>query len=287
MPIECWRDRVARMNRNRAVGVCSWSLQPESAHDLAEKVRSCGLDAIQLALDPIRTGAMPLPEVEQALAASGIRVLSGMMSMFGEDYSTLESIRITGGVVPDNTWELNEQAAIENARIAQALGISLVTFHAGFVPHDDDAGRSILIGRLRRLSEIFGEAGVSIALETGQEDAETLHALMEDLSTSDVGINFDPANMILYGMGDPVGAVRLLAPHIRQVHIKDAISAHQSGEWGIEVPAGAGHVDWHEFLRTLDAHRVHCDYVIERERGDNRIEDVRAAVALLMLENAV
>jgi sugar phosphate isomerase/epimerase len=281
----CWRDQVARMNRNTSVGVCSWSLQPSSAADLAARVRAAGVDAVQLALDPVRMGAMPLEDVVRELAGRSLRVLSGMMAMAGEDYSTLASIRSTGGVVPDVTWPANEAAAHEDARIAAELGIRLVTFHAGFVPHDDEKARATLIHRLRTLAEIFADAHVAVALETGQEDAATLRGLLEDLVAWDVGVNFDPANMILYGMGDPVDAVALLAPFIRQVHIKDATATRVPGEWGEEVPAGAGDVRWYDFFRALDAHRVQCDFIIERERGDQRIEDVRAAVAMLKQEN--
>ena len=82
-----------------AVGICSWSLQATTAWELADRVHACGLSAVQLALDPLRTGAMPLPEVTHVFGEHDVRVLSGMMAMEGEDYSTLESIRRTGGVI--------------------------------------------------------------------------------------------------------------------------------------------------------------------------------------------
>ena len=280
----CWRDQVARMQRRGAVGVCSWSLRPETAADLADKVHASGLAAVQLALDPLRTGAMPRADVERELAGRSMHVLSGMMSMEGEDYTTLESIRTTGGIVPDGTWAANERAAVENARIAADLGIVLVTFHAGFIPHARGVLRSRLTERLHRMAEIFAAEGVSIALETGQESAETLGELLHELRDDDVGVNFDPANIILYGMGDPVEAAATLAPHIRQLHVKDAIPTDVPGEWGTEVPVGAGAVRWYDLFHTLRAADVRCDYVIEREQGDDRVTDIRAALALLRQE---
>lgn len=269
-----------------AVGVCSWSLQAGSAWELADRVHACGLSAVQLALDPVRTGAMPLPEVTHVFGQRDVRVLSGMMATEGEDYSTLESIRRTGGVVPDETWEANEAAAIGNARIAASLGIRLVTLHAGFVPHEAGTMRRQLVDRLRRIADIFGEHDVKIALETGQESAQTLLELVRELHAHDVGVNFDPANMILYGMGDPVAAVDVLAPYVRQVHIKDAISSETPGEWGQEVRVGDGFVEWDAFFAMLRERNVECDLVIEREAGDDRIHDVRAAVAMLMTRAA-
>ncbi|MFZ4576545.1 MAG: sugar phosphate isomerase/epimerase family protein, partial [Phycisphaerales bacterium] len=95
-----------------------------------------------------------------------------------------------------------------------------------------------------------------------------------------VGVNFDPANMILYGMGDPVESLRALMPHVMQVHLKDATPSATPGQWGAEVPLGAGAVDWSSFFATLRAAGYAGDLCIEREAGEQRIEDIRTALAL-------
>jgi L-ribulose-5-phosphate 3-epimerase len=258
-------------------GVCSWSLQAGSTEELVHRVHATGLNAVQLALDPVRTGVMPLDALQSALERAGITILSGMMDMAGEDYSTLESIRRTGGVAPDETWPHNRAAALRNARLARALDIRLVTFHAGFLPHEaSDPRRTLMLDRLRDIVTIFADEGVTVALETGQETADTLlHALHE--VGAGVGVNFDPANMILYGMGEPVAALRRLAPWVRQVHIKDAIPSGTPGEWGVEVPVGSGAVDWTAFFAVLAELPLRPDLVIEREAGTNRIADIRTA----------
>jgi len=279
-----WERRAGLVtNAVSRIGVCSWSLQPASASDLALAVHDAGLDAVQLALDPVRTGAMPLPAVRDALAAAGVSILSGMMAMADEDYTTLDTIRRTGGIVPDASWPANLTAARQNARLAGALGIGLVTFHAGFVPHDArDARHGKLVERLRTLAAVFADEGVAIALETGQESAATLLELIDALGEARVGVNFDPANMILYGMGEPVAALRRLAAHVTQVHIKDACASPVPGAWGVEVPAGEGDVDWPAFFAVLAAHDVRADLVIEREAGERRVADVRAARTLIV-----
>ena len=94
-------------------------------------------------------------------------------------------------------------------------------------------------------------------------------------------MNFDPANMILYAMGDPVEAVKKLAPHIMQIHIKDAVPAETPGSWGSEVPAGTGAVDWDAFFVAVESVPRQVDAIIEREAGDARIEDVRTAIELV------
>jgi len=258
------------------IGVCSWSLKPAGPEDLAAKVDACGVRAVQLALDPIRTGQWELKETLGALDALGIELISGMMAMAGEDYSTLESIRRTGGLRPEATWPANLQAAKTNAIIARELGLSLVTFHAGFLPHDaTDPERETMIERLERIEETFGGCGVGVALETGQETADTLLEVLDELPR--VGVNFDPANMILYGMGDPVEAFRKLGRRVSQVHVKDALPADRAGQWGREVLVGEGAVDWKPFLAAVHDADPELDLVIEREAGEDRAEEVMRA----------
>ena len=269
------------------LGVCSWSLRPADPADLAAKVRACGLNAVQLALDPIRRGEWDEAETVRSLANNGIAILSGMMGMKGEDYSTLETIRRTGGVRPDETWPDNLAAAEANASLAQRLGIDLISFHAGFLPHDPtDPERERMLNRLRKLAGVFGDRGVRIALETGQETADMLLGVLEDLNAPTggtgvqpvrVGVNFDPANMILYGMGDPIAAFTRLARHVAQVHLKDARPTDRPGTWGTETPLGDGAVRWPDFLYVYRDADLRCDLVIERESGDRRVEDVRSA----------
>jgi len=263
---------------NHCIGVCSWSLQPASAADLARKVKDVGLSAVQLALDPLRTGEWPAAEAAATLRRAGIEIRSGMMGMRGEDYSTLDAIRRTGGVRPDADWEENLAAAGANADLARELGVGLVTFHAGFLPHERrDPLRKVMIERLRAITDAFAARGVRVALETGQEQADTLLGVLDELDRPDVGVNFDPANMVLYGMGDPVAALRRLAPRVAQCHIKDAVATETSGTWGAEVPVGEGNVNWPAFFVVLRDAGLICDLMIEREAGGDRPGDIRLA----------
>lgn len=264
------------------VGVCSWSLRPSTPAELAERAAACGLAAVQLALDPIRTGQWDEQECAETLAHAGIAIRSGMMAMRGEDYSTLESIRRTGGVRLDANWQSNLAAARENAALAARLGLPLVTFHAGFIPEAADHPlRRVLIQRLRAVVDRFEAEGVRVAFETGQETAETLLDALAELNRPGAGVNFDPANMILYDMGDPVKALRKLAPCVAQIHIKDARPADRAGEWGEETPVGSGAVDWAAFFAVVDETGLDCDLMIERESGSDRVADISAAATLV------
>jgi sugar phosphate isomerase/epimerase len=260
------------------IGVCSWSLRPRGPDDLAGALRRLRVGSAQLALVPLVEEPAAWDGTAERLAAAGVRVASGMLAMAGENYSTLESIRRTGGVRSDGDWPRNRERAVRAARAAGRAGIRLVTFHAGFLDERrGGAGRSRMIERLREVADLFEEQGAAVAFETGQETAETLLDVLEELHRPGVGVNFDPANMILYGMGDPAAAFRRLAPFVRQVHVKDAVPSGQPGTWGREVPAGKGAVDWDAIFTEALAIDPPVDFIIERESGPDREPDIAAA----------
>lgn len=266
------------IHADQVIGVCSWSLRPESPEALVAAVQRTGLSAIQLALDPIRTGRWDEARTFQLLRDAGITVRSGMMAMAGEDYTTLETIRRTGGVRSDEHWPANLAAARENAALAARHGLRLVTFHAGFMPEEPaDPLRPVMLERLRAVADAFAAAGVRVAFETGQESAAILLEFLEALDRPAVGVNFDPANMILYAKGEPVAALRTLIGRVLQVHIKDALPTAQPGTWGQEVAAASGAVDWPAFFRVLHETGARPDLIIERESGHRRLDDVAAA----------
>lgn len=265
-------------SKAQRLAVCSWSLQPAGPQELVARLSAIGLRRVQLALDPLRDAPPAWSETAALFRENKITIVSGMFGCVGEDYSTLESIQQTGGIAPDATWDRNWKNIQATAALAQQLGLKLVTFHAGFLPHDPrDAAFAKLRDRLARAAEAFGARGVALALETGQETAPALAAFMQQLNRPNVGINFDPANMILYGKGDPIAAVRTLGPWIRQVHVKDARRTKVPGTWGEEVPVGTGEVNWPAFFATLDELKFAGDFCIEREAGDQRVADIRTA----------
>jgi sugar phosphate isomerase/epimerase len=267
------------------LGVCSWSLHPKDPADLAQQVRQIGLKQVQLALNPLSDQPAVWGDAAAALAKHGIAVGSGMFSCVGEDYATLESIRRTGGVIRDETWPRNEAIAHQAAAAAATLGLTMVSTHAGFLPEDaSDPRFEKLVRRIAALAGILGQHGQTLLFETGQEDADTLLRFLEALraaGAANIGVNFDPANMILYGKGEPVASLRKLVAHVRQVHGKDAVATQQPGTWGCEVAVGSGQVNWRAFMQVLADADFAGPIMIEREAGQQRIADIRGAVAVL------
>lgn len=260
------------------LAVCSWSLQPADPLQLIRQMQEIGLSRVQIALDPIREQPAVWGDFAKQSKAAGLELISGMFGCVGEDYSSMESIRRTGGIVPDATWEGNWRNIQQTADLAAAMGLKLVTFHAGFLPHDvQDPDYTKLRQRLIQVADLFWQKGIDLALETGQETADTLRSFLQQLQRSNVGVNFDPANMILYDKGDPITALRTLSPWLKQCHIKDARKTKTPGSWGEEVVAGTGEVAWPEFFQVLEEANYKGFCSIEREAGNQRLADIRAA----------
>jgi L-ribulose-5-phosphate 3-epimerase len=259
------------------LAVCSWSLQPTDPAQLVQQLKDIGLNRVQLDLDPFREQPAVWDKAPDLFAQNGITPVSGMFRTVGEDYTTLETIRLTGGVVPDGTWEQNWANARITATNATRLGLKLVMFHAGFLPHDPkDPNFGKLVGRVREIARLFAEHGITLGCETGQESAPALKEFLQHLNEPNVAVNFDPANMLLYNNGDPVEALRIVGPWVKGVHVKDATVTKAPGTWGEEVTVGTGQVNWPAFFATLAAVHFPGWLCFEREAGTQRVADIRA-----------
>ena len=280
------------------VAVCSWSYRMSAAH-VAEEMVKCGVDAVHLALNPFVDPLAVVPgtagetenlggtggvdsldkqrrDIESYLADGRWKITSTLFNSRYDDYSTLESIRRTGGLVPDEHWEENRKIVADVIRLAAEWRSPYIMLHAGYINRGDSAGFAKLTDRLKYVRDLCADSGVELTLETGQETADDLAEMLSSLPG--VYVNFDPANMILYGKGDPVRAVRILAPWIRHVHIKDAKYSAVPGEWGAETEWTKGDVGADAFIAALREVGYDGYLAVEREAGDNRAGDIAAAV---------
>jgi L-ribulose-5-phosphate 3-epimerase len=265
------------------IGVCSWSLHPKDTTDLIAMMKQVGLSHLQLYIGPL----IKLDEAQQKkqideIKNAGITITAGMMGFPGEDYSTIARIKQTGGFVPDELWDQRRELFGKAAAICKRFGIGLLSTHIGFVPPSSDSQYSSTVERIHDICALLDKEGMGLLMETGQEPASELLQFLNDLRFRNVYVNFDPANMILYGAGDPIEAIRTLGRHIRHVHVKDATASDQPGtKWGTEVPFGTGQVPPLEFVDALKEVGYRGPLVIEREAGENRVKDVNAAVETL------
>ena len=269
------------------IGVCSWSYQ-RPLREVADEMAKIGVKGIDLALTPFVApdGRHGVEEGEEALAfakaqfASGAwRLFATMISFPQEDYSTLDTIRKTGGVVPDDCWPRNREIAAAAAELSGTLGAPYMLFHAGFLDESNPAAYAAYVERVSFVRDACARAGVQLILESGQETAEDLARFLRDVPG--LYVNFDPANMILYGKGRPMEALETLVPWIRKIHVKDADATAVPGTWGTERPWGEGQVGGAAFIDALDGLGFTGNMTIEREGGDDRVGDIARAAARL------
>ena len=283
----------------RNISVCSWSYRLSAAH-VAEEMTKSGVKHVHLALNPFVDPLAVVPgtagetenvggtggvdsiakqrqDIEEYLASGRWQISSTLHNSRYDDYSTLESIRKTGGLVPDEHWEENRKIIADVVKLTAEWKAPYMMLHAGYINPADKAGHRKLTDRLKYVRDLCADAGIGLTLETGQETADDLAETLTDLPG--VFVNFDPANMILYGKGDPVRAVKILAPWIRHVHVKDANYTKTPGTWGEEVEWTKGQVNADAFIAALDEIGFNGFLAVEREAGNNRAGDIAAAVA--------
>ena len=263
---------------NWNIGVCSWSLQ-KSIEYVADTMKDLGLTHIHLAARPAlgKEGEKYLEFVNN----QNWTISCMMIDFPQEDYSTLDTIRTTGGIVPDEYWDTNKNLFLSAIEITAKLKVALLSTHIGFIDHNQPDQTKKLQDRVRFIGDISAEKDITLLLETGQETAEDLKCFLEELDHPAIGVNFDPANMILYDKGDPIEALKVLGQWIKHVHIKDALRTETPGNWGLEVPWGTGQVDQERFFASLKDIGFKGTLAIEREGGDDRVADIRQAVTEL------
>ena len=271
------------------IGVCSWNWWQKPIQEVASDMASSEITGIHLALGPFirpdgRHGdaakAEDLDFVKAQIKSGKWKLMCTMIGTIGEDYSTLETIRKTGGIVTDEHWAENQKIVTAGAKLTQELGCEYMSLHGGFLDESDPVAFKKYVERISWMRDEAAKYGVTIILESGQETAADLAKFMQ--AVSGIGINFDPANMILYAKGKPFEALDVLFPWIRQVHIKDANETKVPGTWGTEVPWGEGQVGGKAFIAKLEKLGYKGNYVIERECGANRMKEINQAKECLL-----
>jgi sugar phosphate isomerase/epimerase len=204
----------------------------------------------------------------------------------GESYADIPTVQRTVGLVPPETRAERTEEMKEISDFAKLLGVDAVALHIGFVPHDTTQSLYRDVVRVtQELCDHCKRNGQRLHLETGQEAPDALLRFITDVGRDNLFINFDPANMILYGTGEPIAALKKVGHLVRSVHCKDATWAARPGqEWGKEVPFGSGDVNAEAFLRTLYELGYDGALTIEREipqEPERQKAEIGAAVRLI------
>lgn len=248
-----------------------------------EAVKALGVPTVQLhAPQPETRGRAA--EIRAQFAAAGVEVTCVFCGFEGESYADIPTVKETVGLVPEASYASRLAETKEIADFALALGVDAVGMHIGFVPEDEaDPTFARVVAAAQEVCDYIGPRGQWLHLETGQETAAGLQHFFKAVDRPNLAINFDPANMILYGSGEPIAALQQVGSHVRSCHCKDANwAANPGAEWGVEMPLGAGQVGIENYLRTLYAVGYRGPLTIEREiSGPDQIRDIQGAVDLL------
>jgi len=190
---------------------------------------------------------------------------------------------LTIGLIPRETRAARIAHIKAAADFAARCDIPAIQTHVGFIPENpNDPVYKEAITAMREVAEYCNRYRQNFRYETGQETAITLVRAMHDVGLDNQGVNFDLANLILYGKANPVDAIEILAPFIQGIHAKDGLWPTNPRELGAEVPIGKGKVDFPRIIRRLKEIRYHGAVTIEREiSGPQQLEDVRAAANYL------
>jgi sugar phosphate isomerase/epimerase len=221
---------------------------------------------------------------KSALQEHGVAVTSAVCCYEGEDYANIERVHQTVGFTVEKYRPERIQRTREIAKFADALSIRAVSCHIGFIPEDPAA---TLYKEMRDLTRLLCDTcetySQDFVLETGQESAKVLLEFIRDVQRPNLKVNFDPANMVLYGSGDPIEALVLLHDHVLSVHCKDGVPPAPGAGLGQEVALGDGKVDFVAFLTQLKKMNYQGILPIEREEPDAAIKgaDIRTAISRL------
>jgi sugar phosphate isomerase/epimerase len=233
---------------------------------------------------------------KEALDAEQFVVTTIWAAYEGESYADIPTVQRTVGFIPQATREAREARTREVIDMGAAMGISSFACHIGFVPEEASSPDYIAVREIvRRICDYAASKGMTFALETGQEPAEDLKRFIEDVGKDNLKVNFDPANMILYGTADPIEALDVVAPYVISVHVKDGNWPPKgvAGALGTETPLGEGAVGMDRFVNKLKQIGYSGPMAIEREvaldqdmddrhkEGLSHLDDIRGAIALL------
>lgn len=245
------------------------------------KVHNLGLPTCQVHIG--QTDRELVARLRQALDKYNIEATSVVVGGPGREVWNFYEGPLTIGLVPRETREARIAHLKAASDFAKECGIPAVQTHCGFIPENpnDPVYKGTVIA-IRDVAAYCKRNGQNLRYETGQETPITLIRTIQDVGLENQGVNFDLANLILYGKANPVDAIEILGPYVQGVHAKDGLWPTNPKDLGKEVPIGQGKVDFPRIIARLKALDYRGAVTIEREiSGPQQVEDVRAAKAYL------
>ena len=221
-------------------------------------------------------------KVRVALEETGVRITAVFIMFRGHIWNRIDGPP-TIGFVPEPLRAGRAVHACRMSNWARSIGLDAVTSHVGFIPEDpNDPVYPPLVEFLRDFIAYCGDNGQDFIFETGQETPETLRRTIDDIALPNIGINLDPANLLLYGKGRPLPAVEVFGEFVKNTHCKDGLWPENDRDLGKETALGEGDVHFDQLIPALVAKGFRGPLTIEREiSGPQQIADIERAKRLL------
>ncbi len=250
-----------------------------------EEVRDFGLQSCQLSFwDPALYTDENAAIIRDAVAATGITVSTLWCGYTGPVEWNFTYGPLTAGLVPEAWRGIREKELLAGSEFAAKIGVDQIATHVGFLPEnyfDPDFRGTVAV--LRRICQVMKDRGQYFLFETGQETPVTVLRAIEEIGLDNVGINFDTANLMLYGKGNAADAVLVFGKYIRDTHIKDGFYPTNGKELGREVAAGEGLANFPLILKRLKDVGYTGPFTIEREiSGAEQDRDILRAKEMLL-----
>ncbi|HKX00198.1 MAG TPA: sugar phosphate isomerase/epimerase family protein [Bryobacteraceae bacterium] len=246
-----------------------------------KRVHDLGFPTCQLSIGAFDNET--LKKLRDALAKYQVEASSSVAGGPGPEIYDFYKGPQTIGVAPRQYREARIARIKQVSDFAKKAGIPGVQTHCGFIPEDpNEPLYEETVKAIRTVAEYCKQNGQTFRCETGQETPITLVRAIKDVGLDNVGVNFDVANLILYGKANPVDAVELLGPYIMGVHAKDGLYPTNPRQLGREVPIGQGKVNFPVLIGLLKKVGYTNPLTIEREiHGEKQTEDILTAKAFL------
>ncbi|MBO5452474.1 MAG: sugar phosphate isomerase/epimerase [Clostridia bacterium] len=186
---------------------------------------------------------------------------------------------LTLGLVPETYRYERSRELKKGSDFAKKINVLNIATHVGFIPETPcTAEYNSLVCCIRDIAQYVKNNGQYFLFETGQETPVTLRRIIEDVGTGNLGINLDPANLIMYGKANPVDALDIIGEFVRDIHGKDGCYPTNGRELGKETPLGEGKVNYPQFISRLREIGYDGAITIEREiSGEKQISDIKNA----------
>ncbi|MBO4304883.1 MAG: sugar phosphate isomerase/epimerase [Lentisphaeria bacterium] len=247
-------------------------------------IRDYGLKTAQLQnWDMDNLNAATAEKVKHDLAASGVRLAAFWAGYTGKIVWNSYGGPDTCGIVPRDQRARRVDELKRGADFAAMIGAPALITHCGFIPENPmDPLYGETVAAIRDVALHCRERGIGFWFESGQETPLTLLRTIEDLAMPNLGVNLDTANLILYGRGNPVDALEVVGPYVRNLHVKDGVFPANSKVLGQQRALGEGVVDFDKVIKKLYDLDFQGELIIEREiSGPQQAIDIRKGITFL------